>query len=45
MSDPLAHPAYETYRQVTPHAGVLLADNPGPMSLDGTNTWLLRAPG
>lgn len=39
------HPAYEAPRQVTPHAAVVLAANPGPMTLDGTNTWLLRAPG
>lgn len=32
-------------RQVTPHAAVILAPNPGPMTLDGTNTWVLRAPG
>lgn len=41
----LAHPAYGQLRQVTPTASVLLADNPGKMTLDGTNTWILRAPG
>lgn len=40
----LTHPAYGHVRQVTPTAAVLLADNPGKMTLDGTNTWLLRAP-
>ncbi|MDR7301739.1 glyoxylase-like metal-dependent hydrolase (beta-lactamase superfamily II) [Haloactinomyces albus] len=39
------HPAYATLRQVTPYASVLLADNPTPMTLDGTNTWIVRAPG
>ncbi|KIQ14317.1 MBL fold metallo-hydrolase [Rhodococcus sp. MEB064] len=39
------HPAYERLRRVTPTASVLLADNPGKMTLDGTNTWILRAPG
>ncbi|MFE9786824.1 MBL fold metallo-hydrolase [Nocardia salmonicida] len=38
------HPAYGQVRQVTPTASVLLADNPGQMTLDGTNTWLLRGP-
>ncbi|MDJ0395435.1 MBL fold metallo-hydrolase [Rhodococcus sp. G-MC3] len=41
----LAHPAHGQLRQVTPTASVLLADNPGKMTLDGTNTWILRAPG
>ena len=41
----MTHPAYETLRPVTPHAAVLLADNPSPLTLEGTNTWLLRAPG
>ncbi|MCC8929213.1 MBL fold metallo-hydrolase [Rhodococcus sp. BGS-1C] len=41
----LAHPAYGRLRQVTDTAAVLLADNPGRMTLDGTNTWVLRAPG
>jgi glyoxylase-like metal-dependent hydrolase (beta-lactamase superfamily II) len=31
-------------RQVTSTAAVVLAPNPGPMTLDGTNTWVLRAP-
>jgi glyoxylase-like metal-dependent hydrolase (beta-lactamase superfamily II) len=35
-------PAYEQLRQVTPLAGVVLADNPSAMTLEGTNTWLLR---
>jgi glyoxylase-like metal-dependent hydrolase (beta-lactamase superfamily II) len=32
---------YDIAMQVTPQAAVLLQNNPGPMTLDGTNTWLL----
>ena len=39
------HPAYGVLRPVTPYAAVLLAGNPSPMTLEGTNTWVLRAPG
>lgn len=38
----MTHPAYGVERRVTPCASVLLADNAGPMTLDGTNTWILR---
>lgn len=31
--------------QITPHAHCLLQGNPGPMTLDGTNTWVVMAPG
>jgi glyoxylase-like metal-dependent hydrolase (beta-lactamase superfamily II) len=41
----LEHPAYGQLRQVTETAAVVLADNPGMMTIDGTNTWILRAPG
>lgn len=43
-SDLLSHPAYGQLRPVTDTASVLLADNPGKMTLDGTNTWVLRGP-
>ena len=38
----MTHPWYGIERPVTPGASVLLADNPGSMTLDGTNTWILR---
>jgi glyoxylase-like metal-dependent hydrolase (beta-lactamase superfamily II) len=41
----VTHPAYETVRPVTPQADVVLQNNPGSMTLDGTNTWLLHGPG
>lgn len=41
----MTHPAYGQVRPVTPYAAVLLAGNPSPMTLEGTNTWLLRSPG
>ncbi len=39
------HPAYGRLRPVTDTASVLLCDNPGLMTLEGTNTWVLRGPG
>jgi glyoxylase-like metal-dependent hydrolase (beta-lactamase superfamily II) len=39
------HPAYGELRVVTPLASVLLERNPSPMTLEGTNTWVLCAPG
>jgi glyoxylase-like metal-dependent hydrolase (beta-lactamase superfamily II) len=44
MSDP-QHPAYGVVRPVTDFASVLVCHNPGMMTLEGTNTWILRAPG
>ena len=40
----LSPPAYGRLRAVTDTASVLLADNPGLLTLDGTNTWVLRGP-
>jgi glyoxylase-like metal-dependent hydrolase (beta-lactamase superfamily II) len=39
------HPAYGRLRRVTDSASVLLADNPGLLTLEGTNTWVLSGPG
>jgi glyoxylase-like metal-dependent hydrolase (beta-lactamase superfamily II) len=41
----LEHPAYGLLRPVTETASVLLCNNPGLLTLDGTNTWVLRGPG
>ena len=40
-----SHPAYGLLRPVTATASVLLCDNPGLLTLDGTNTWVLRGAG
>ncbi|BDB45434.1 MULTISPECIES: MBL fold metallo-hydrolase [Mycobacterium] len=40
----LTHPAYGQLRPVTDTVSVLLCDNPGLMTLEGTNTWVLRGP-
>ncbi|WP_031466510.1 MBL fold metallo-hydrolase [Sciscionella sediminilitoris] len=39
------HPAYAEPREVTEFATVVLQRNPGVMTLDGTNSLVLRAPG
>lgn len=41
----MKHPAYGVLRPVTATASVLLCDNPGLLTLEGTNTWVLRGPG
>ena len=41
----MTHPAYGVLRPVTGSASVLLCNNPGPLTLEGTNTWVLRGPG
>ncbi len=46
MTSPAAeHPAYGLVRPVTETASVLLCNNPGLMTLEGTNTWVLRGHG
>jgi glyoxylase-like metal-dependent hydrolase (beta-lactamase superfamily II) len=40
----VTHPAYGVLRPVTASASVLLAENPSVMTLEGTNTWVLRGP-
>ena len=41
----MTQPAYGVLRPVTETASVLLCNNPGKMTLEGTNTWVLRGPG
>lgn len=38
-------PAYGVLRRVSDAASVLLENNPSSMTLEGTNSWVLRAPG
>ena len=45
MSSAVQHPAYGLLRPVTDTASVLLCNNPGLLTLDGTNTWVLRGRG
>ena len=40
----MTYPAYGVLRPVTASASVLLAENPSVMTLEGTNTWVLRGP-
>jgi len=40
----MTFPVYETPQQVTPFASLLVQRNPGIMTLEGTNTWILRDP-
>ncbi|HVW44982.1 MAG TPA: MBL fold metallo-hydrolase [Amycolatopsis sp.] len=41
----MTHPAYGELRTVSPLASVLLENNPSSMTLEGTNSWVLRAKG
>lgn len=44
MSGCASFPAYGELRPVTAEAAVLLARNPSPMTLEGTNSWVLQRP-
>lgn len=41
----MEHPAYGQLRRVSPAAAVVLERNPSAMTLEGTNSWILSAPG
>lgn len=41
----MSHPSYGQTRAVTSIASVVLEDNPSVMTLEGTNSWVLGAPG
>ncbi|MBZ8177545.1 MBL fold metallo-hydrolase [Corynebacterium poyangense] len=40
----MEHPAYSQLRPVTDSVAVVLCPNPGYASLEGTNSWVVRAP-
>ncbi|GAB3944456.1 MBL fold metallo-hydrolase [Corynebacterium tapiri] len=40
----MEHPAYSQLRQVTDSAAVVLCPNPSYAALEGTNSWVVRAP-
>lgn len=40
----MEHPAYNQLRPVTESAGVVLCGNPSYAALEGTNSWVIRAP-
>lgn len=41
----MEHPAYSQLRPVSPSVGVVLCPNPGYATLEGTNSWVIRAAG
>ncbi|MEU8415721.1 MBL fold metallo-hydrolase [Amycolatopsis japonica] len=41
----MSAPAYGVLRRITPTTSVLLENNPSSMTLEGTNSWVLRGPG
>jgi glyoxylase-like metal-dependent hydrolase (beta-lactamase superfamily II) len=45
VTSAVEHPAYGVLRPVTETASVLLCNNPGLLTLEGTNTWVLRGRG
>ncbi|AIG80731.1 Hypothetical protein AJAP_39755 [Amycolatopsis japonica] len=41
----MSAPEYGVLRRITPTTSVLLENNPSSMTLEGTNSWVLRGPG